>query len=83
MTYLFLSRPSTENKQKIIIINIQFNKIGYFLKTSKNRQNSPKNIKKGIFVAKITNTFDFSSQNSKKNGLVFLGLFTWNHPLAL
>ena len=58
-----------------------FNKIGYFFKKSKNGQNSPKNIKKGIFVTKTTNNFDFSSQKSKKKiDHVFLELFTWNHP---
>ena len=66
MTYVILSRPST-GKEKKIIINIHFNKILYFLIKSKNGQNSPKNVKKGIFVTKITNTFDFSSPKSKKS----------------
>ena len=44
-------------------------------------QSSPKNVEKGIFVTKITNTFDFSSKKEKeKNGPVFLRRFTWNHP---
>ena len=62
--------------KKKIIINIQFNKIGYFFKKSKNGQNSPKNIKKGIFVTKITNTFDFSSQKSKKKSVMFFSDFS-------
>ena len=37
--------------------------------------------KKFVFVTKIPNTFDFSSQKqNKKIGHVFLGLFTLNHP---
>ena len=37
-------------------------KMIFLQKKSKNGQNSLKNVKKGIFVTKITNTFDFSSQ---------------------
>ena len=30
----------------------------------------------------MTNTFDFQSKTfQKKNSCVFLGLFTWNHPI--
>ena len=42
----------------------------------KNQQNK----KKVIFVNKIPKTFDFKSQQPKKSGHIFLGLFTWNHP---
>ena len=68
-----------------MFINIHFNKILYFLKKlKKNGQNSAKDVKKCTFVTKITNTFDFSSQTSKKKiSRFFLGLFTWNHPTAL
>ena len=42
---------------------------------------SHQKIKKGIFVPKTNNTFDYSNSSLKeKNGLVFLRLFTWNHP---
>ena len=34
------------------------------------------------FCTKIPNTFDFKVKNQKKNGYVFLGLFTWNHPIT-
>ena len=36
-------------EKKKIIINIQFNKIGYFLKKTKNGQNSPKKYQKWYF----------------------------------
>ena len=81
MTYVFLNRPSTEKKMKKIIINIQFNKIEYFLKKSKNGQNSPTNIKKDIFVTKITNTFDFSSQKSKKKWSCFSRTLHMESPI--
>ena len=67
-------------KKKKIITNIKFNKIGYFLKKSKHGQNSPKNFKKGIFVTKINNTFDFSSQKSKKNRSCFSQTFHMESP---
>ena len=64
------------------MINIQFNKIGYFFKKNqKNGQNSPKNIKKGIFVTKITNAFDFSSQKSKKKSAMFF--LDFSHGITL
>ena len=41
-----------------------------------------KNIKKGIFVTKITNTFDFSSQKSKKNRSCFSRTFHMESPFS-
>ena len=40
--------------------------------------------KKVIFVTIIPKTFDFKSKKKKKKKIchVFLGLFTWNHPVA-
>ena len=45
-------------------------------------RNHQKKIYIVFFVPKITNTFYFSSQKSKQIGCVFLGLFTWNHPIG-
>ena len=39
-----------------------------------------KNIKKSIFATKITNTFDFSSQKSKKNWSCFSRTFHMESP---
>ena len=39
-----------------------------------------KNIKNGIFVSKITNTSDFSSQKSKKNRSCFSQTFHMESP---
>ena len=76
----FLLDLVRKKKKKKNIINIQFNKIGYFFK-KKNGQNSPQNIKKGIFVTKITNAFDFSSQKSKKKSVMFFSDFS--HGITL
>ena len=39
--------------------------------------------KKHDFTTKISKTFDFFGQKSKKNNRhVFLGAFIWNHPFA-
>ena len=37
------------------------------IKLNKQVKNPPKKVNKAIFISKITNTFDFSSQKSKKN----------------
>ena len=58
-------------------------KLDISLKKLKNGQNSPKNIKKGIFVTKITNTFNFSSQKSKKNRSCFSRTFHMESPSSL
>ena len=33
-------------------------------------------------LTKISKTFDFFDQKSKKNNHVFLGALIWNHPLS-
>ena len=65
---------SLKNKINLKIKNKIFKKI-----LSKNNQ---KTLKKYVFVTKISNTFDFLGQESKKKKVckIFLGPFTWNHP---
>ena len=43
----------------------------------KNNQNL---VLKNVFITKISKTFDFFGQKSKKKNHVFLGAFIWNHP---
>ena len=46
----------------------------------KNNQNF---VLKNIFITKISKTFDFFGQKSKKKKLsFFLGAFIWNHPMV-
>ena len=44
-------------------------------------KNNKNFVKKTFFITKISKTFDFFSQKSKrKNFHIFLGAFIWNHP---
>ena len=61
-------------------VQLSLKKLDISLKNQKNGQNSPKNIKKGIFITKVTNTFDFSSQKSKKNQSCFSRTFHMESP---
>ena len=71
----FLVDLVRERKKKLSSISI-LTKFYISLIFFFNGQNLPKNVKKGIFVTKITNTFDFSSQKSKKkNWLCFSETF--------
>ena len=50
-------------------------------KINKKVKNHKNKVKKGIFIPKITNSLDFSSQKSKKNSVIFFSDFS--HGITL